>query len=420
MRAYDIIYKKRTGKKLSKEEIHFMIKGYLDNSIPDYQMSAFAMAIFFQGMDFEETLELTFAMVNSGETYDLDGLPFPTVDKHSTGGVGDKISIPLVPIVSSYDAIVPMMSGRGLGHTGGTLDKLESIPGFRVNFTKDGFFELLKKNNAAMIGQSKTIAPADKRLYALRDVTATVDSIPLITASIMSKKIAEGAKNFVFDVKYGSGAFMKNKKDAEKLANYLSEVAKIAGRKSDYILSDMNTPLGNTIGNRLEIIESIEILKGKGPLDVKNLTEILAAKMLVITGVFPSEKEAVEDINKKYETGIFIEQFRKIIKSQEGDPHVIDDYNIMPPAKKQYHYKSKYSGKIIKEDALMLGLAALSSGAGRERKEDDIDHSCGLELMKKTGDHIEKNENILIIHYNDDNKLQNALSYLEKGIIIEK
>ncbi len=420
MRAYDIIYKKRNGGKLSKEEIHFMIEGFVNGDVPDYQMSAFTMAIFFQGMDFEETVELTFAMVNSGETYNLDTLPFPTVDKHSTGGVGDKISIPLVPIVVTYDVIVPMMSGRGLGHTGGTLDKLESIPGFKVNFEKNDFINLLKKNRAAMIGQSSDIAPADKKLYALRDVTATVDSIPLITASIMSKKIAEGAKNYIFDVKFGSGAFMKEYNDAEKLAKYLKEVAKIAGRNSDYILSDMNTPLGNTIGNRLEIIESIEILKGNGPQDVKKLTEKLAARMLVLTGIFKTDTEAIRDIETKYKTGIFIENFKKIIEAQEGDARVIDDYNIMPPAKKKYYYRAGKSGKIKKEDALLFGLGSLATGAGRERKEDTIDHSAGIQLLKKEGDLIEKDEPILIIHYNDSKKLENALPYLDKGLIIEK
>ena len=419
MRAYDIIYKKRNGEKLTKKEINFMINGFVDGSIPDYQMSAFTMAVFFKGMDFEETVELTFAMVNSGEMYELNGLPYPSADKHSTGGVGDKISIPLVPIVTTYDIIVPMMSGRGLGHTGGTLDKLESIPGFQVNFEKDDFFKLLKKNKTAMIGQSRDIAPADKKLYALRDVTATVDSIPLITASIMSKKIAEGAKNYIFDVKYGSGAFMKDRKSAEKLAEYLKEVAKIANRNGDYILSDMNTPLGNTIGNRLEIIESIEILKGNGPKDVKNLTERLAARMLVLAGIFSNDNDAINDIQKKYKTGVYIEQFRKIIEAQKGNSRVLDDYDIMPAAKKQFHYKANSSGKIIKEDALQFGLAALATGAGREKKEDDVDHSTGIELIKKEGERIEKNEDILIIHYNDENKLKNALTYLEKGLVIE-
>ncbi|MCK5398711.1 thymidine phosphorylase, partial [bacterium] len=293
MRVYDVIYKKRNGGTLSKEEIDFLIKGYVEGSIPDYQISAFLMAVFFRSMDFDETLELTNAMIGSGVSYQFDDMEFPTVDKHSTGGVGDKISIPLVPIVTSFDVIVPMMSGRGLGHTGGTLDKLESIPGFRVDYDDAGFLSLLKRNRCAMIGQTGRIAPADKKLYALRDVTATVDSIPLITASIMSKKIAEGAMNFVFDVKYGSGAFMKSREEGEKLASYLTQTAKIAGRNADHVLSDMNVPLGRFIGNRLEIIESMEILKGNGPEDTTQLTEKLAAKMLVLCGLFHDEDSAL-------------------------------------------------------------------------------------------------------------------------------
>ena len=419
MRVYDIIYKKRNGSKISKEEIEFIINNYVNGKIPDYQMSALLMVIFFRGMDFEETLNLTLAMTNSGEAYKLDDLDLPTVDKHSTGGVGDKISIPLVPIVTSFDVIVPMMSGRGLGHTGGTLDKLEAIPNFKVNFGRKDFFDLLRKNKAAMIGQSEKIAPADRELYALRDVTATVDSIPLITASIMSKKIAEGAKNLVFDVKYGSGAFMKKKKDAKKLASYLVKVSDIADRNADFVLSDMNTPLGQMIGNRLEIIESIEILKGQGPKDTTDLTEELGAKMLVLAGIYKNIESAKEEIQKRYETGLYLDRFRKIIELQGGNPKVIDDYNIMKPSEYRYEFKSDKGGIIIKEDAYLFGIAALATGAGREMKEDDIDHSCGIELLKKPGEKVSENETILIIHYNNEAKLRNSLKYIEKGISIE-
>ncbi|MCK4643764.1 thymidine phosphorylase [bacterium] len=419
MRVYDVIYKKRNGGTLSKEEIDFLIKGYVEGSIPDYQISAFLMAVFFRSMDFDETLELTNAMIGSGVSYQFDDMEFPTVDKHSTGGVGDKISIPLVPIVTSFDVIVPMMSGRGLGHTGGTLDKLESIPGFRVDYDDAGFLSLLKINRCAMIGQTGRIAPADKKLYALRDVTATVDSIPLITASIMSKKIAEGAMNFVFDVKYGSGAFMKSREEGEKLASYLTQTAKIAGRNADHVLSDMNVPLGRFIGNRLEIIESMEILKGNGPEDTTQLTEKLAAKMLVLCGLFHDEDSALSKIHEKYSTGEYLDRMKEIIQLQNGDPRVIEDYSIMKPAKNIFEYKAAETGRISRMDAYLIGLAALATGAGREKKEDKVDHSCGLELLKKPGDPVTKGESVILIHYNKKDRLESAKKYIKEGLSIE-
>ncbi len=419
MRMYDVIYKKREGGKLTRSEIDYAIKGYTSGEIPDYQLAALLMAVFFKGMDFEETLGLTEAMVSSGEKYDLSGFDLPTCDKHSTGGVGDKISIPLVPIITSFDVIVPMMSGRGLGHTGGTLDKLESIPGFNVNIGKKDFLRLLKKNRTAMIGQTEKIAPADKKLYALRDVTATVESIGLITASIMSKKLAEGAQHFIFDVKFGSGAFMKTRALAEKLACSLTKVTGIAGRKAAHVLSDMNTPLGNMIGNRLEIVESIDILKGGGPEDSRNLTELLAAKMLVITGIFRTEQEALKEIRKRYSTGVYLERFAKIIEMQAGDPRVIENVGLMKPARNIKEFKASRRGLIKRMDAFEFGISALMLGAGRNRKEDHIDHSAGIELIKKEGDKVAKNEVIALLHYNNENLLAGALQRLRAGLCIE-
>jgi len=424
----DIIRKKRDGFNLTKDEINYFINQIKTNNVVDYQVSALLMAIFFKGMTFEETANLTEAMVNSGTRVDFEDIL--TCDKHSTGGVGDKISIPLAPIVASCNIAVPMMSGRGLGHTGGTLDKLESIPGFNVNLTLDEFKSQIKELNLAMIGQTKEIAVADKYLYALRDATCTVESIPLITASIMSKKIAEGTKNLVIDLKVGKGAFMKNAQEAEKLAEYLIKVGKLNGVKTTVVLTDMDEPIGKMIGNSLEIIESIELLKG----NIKNgdfyeLTTYLSALMISKTlsiGFEEAKNKVLESICSKRA----LDKFKQLILKQNGNPKVLEDYSVFPNAKIKKDIYAKdifgdFKTKYIKEiDAFQFGLFANSLGAGRNKKEDTIDHSAGIEIFIKIGDLINPNTKILTLFSNKEEsiievtkKIKDAINLSDSKII---
>jgi pyrimidine-nucleoside phosphorylase len=393
MNTYDLIFKKREGLSLTTAEINYMISGFLNGEVPPYQMSAFLMAVFFKGMSAEELHEFTKIMVESGQQLNLDDIPEIAVDKHSTGGVGDGVSITLAPLVASFGIVVPMMSGRSLGHTGGTLDKLEAIPGFRVDLTDEEFKKQLSKIGVAMIGQTENIAPADKKMYALRDVTATVDNIELISASIMCKKIAEGANGLVLDVKTGSGAFMRKYDDAVKLAKSMISIGKFYNRKMAAVISDMNQPLGKMIGNGLEIKQAIELMKGEGPEDIKEIIVELAARMLLMgekaEGIEEAKSLAVENLKN----GKALEKFKLMVQSQGGDPRVCEDPDsILAPGKYEYDIENPQEGFIKEMDTRRIGMCALSLGAGRERVGEEIDFSAGIEVNKKIGDRVGKGE----------------------------
>lgn len=398
---YDVIEKKRDGFELSTVEINFIIENYTNGTIPDYQMSALLMAIYFKGMTNEESAALTMAIVNSGKTVDLSRIEGIKVDKHSTGGVGDTTTLILAPLVASAGVVVPKMSGRGLGHTGGTIDKLESIPGFHVEITNDQFVELVNKNHLAIIGQSDNLAPADKLLYSLRDVTATVNSIPLISSSIMSKKIASGADAIVLDVKTGSGAFMKTKEDAIKLAENMVEIGKRVGKKTVAIISNMEQPLGFAIGNALEIKEAIKTLKGQGPKDLTELSIELGSHMVVLANKAKTTAEAKEILFENIQSGKAIHVFQTFIKSQGGDEHIVQDSSLLPQAHNQIPIYSKETGLITRLIADQIGRAAMMLGAGRQTKDSVIDLAVGIEVHKKLGDEVKKGDVLFTIHSNE-------------------
>lgn len=400
MRMYDIIHKKRNGGELSEKEIKFFVNGYTDGSIPDYQASALCMAIYFRGMSADETAALTLAMADSGDRIDLSGIDGFTVDKHSTGGVGDKTSLIVAPIVAANGGKVAKMSGRGLGHTGGTVDKLESIPGFRTSLTPDEFIKQVNDIGLCIVGQTGELAPADKKLYALRDVTATVESIPLIASSIMSKKLAAGSQGIVLDVKTGSGAFMKTVEDSERLAEEMVSIGKAAGRKVTALITDMDIPLGASVGNSLEVIEAIKTLKGEGE---KNLTEVclsLAAQMLcMVTG--RDDMVCRKMAKKSIEDGSALNKLREMITAQGGNADVIDNSGAFKQPKFNVDIISERDGYISRMDAERVGIASVILGAGREKKEDPIDPSAGIILKKKTGDSVSKGD-VLATFYTDD------------------
>ncbi len=398
---YDVIEKKRDGFELSTAEINFIIENYTNGTIPDYQMSALLMAIYFKGMTIEESAALTMAMVNSGKTVDLSRIEGIKVDKHSTGGVGDTTTLILAPLVASAGVVVPKMSGRGLGHTGGTIDKLESIPGFHVEITNDQFVEHVNKNHLAIIGQSDNLAPADKLLYSLRDVTATVNSIPLISSSIMSKKIASGADAIVLDVKTGSGAFMKTKEDAIKLAENMVEIGKRVGKKTVAIISSMEQPLGFAVGNALEIKEAIKTLKGQGPKDLTELSIELGSHMVVLANKAKTIAEAKEILFENIQSGKAINVFQTFIKSQGGDERIVQDPSLLPQAHNQIPIYSKETGFITRLIAEQIGRAAMILGAGRQTKDSVIDLAVGIELHKKLGDEVKKGDVLFTIHSNE-------------------
>lgn len=405
MRMYDIIYKKREKKVLSKEEINFVVNSYVKGEIPDYQISAFLMAVFLNGMTEEELGFLTDSMTNSGKKYDLSSIKKPKVDKHSTGGVGDGVSLSLAPLVASCGVVVPMMSGRGLGHTGGTLDKLESIPGFNVNLSEKDFVNQLKKIGVAIISQSEEVAPADKKFYVLRDTTATVDSIPLISASIMSKKLAEGTDALVLDVKTGNGAFMEKFSDAIKLAQTMVNIGKRCGKKMVAVISDMNQPLGEYAGNSLEIFQTIKILQNQGPKDITELIYYLGTKMLILGGVAKTDSDARKMLEKQLVSGAALEKFRQMIKMQKGDVRVVDDpEKFLPKAKNVVPIVSSKNGYVNFIDVKLVGNCIAQLGAGREKISDKIDYSVGIRFMKKFGEPVTKNEPLMVVHYNDEKK----------------
>lgn len=419
MRMVDVIDTKRNGGVLSPEQIDYFVTGYTNGEIPDYQASALLMAIWFNGMNAEETQRLTMDMLHSGDQLDLSDIPGIKVDKHSTGGVGDKVSIPLAPLVASLGIVVPMISGRGLGHTGGTLDKLEAIPGFQVEIEEDAFKKQLREVGCIIAGATGNIAPADKKIYALRDVTDTVSSIPLIAGSIMSKKIASGTDALVMDVKTGAGAFMKTDEEAEELARTLVEIGKGVGMNAMAVISDMNQPLGKAIGNALEIQESIEVLKGKGPEDLVNLVLTIGSQMVVMAKKADSLEEARTMLQANIDNGKALETFRKMIEAQGGNGDVVDDYTLMPQAKYKIAFTAPSSGVISRMKADEMGIASMMLGGGRAAKDDELDYAVGLMLDKKVGDRVEEGESILTI-YSDRENVDDIVKLIGDNITISE
>ncbi|WP_017547728.1 pyrimidine-nucleoside phosphorylase [Salinicoccus carnicancri] len=403
MRMVDLIAKKRDGGVLTKEEIDFFIKGYTAGDIPDYQVSSLMMALFFRDMTEDERADLTMAMVRSGDEIDLSSIEGIKVDKHSTGGVGDTTTLVLAPLVAALDVPVAKMSGRGLGHTGGTIDKLEAVEGFHVEITEKEFADIVNRDKVAVIGQSGNLTPADKKLYALRDVTATVNSIPLIASSIMSKKIAAGADAIVLDVKTGDGAFMKSEEDAVELARAMVSIGNNVGRKTMAIISSMAEPLGHAIGNALEVKEAIETLRGEGPEDLTALCMELGAQMTVLGGKAETLDEAKEKLHQVIDDGSALEKFKVFLSNQGGDASVADDVSKLPQAQYKIEVKAEYSGYVEEIAAEELGVASAMLGAGRQTKDDVIDLAVGLMLEKKVGDRVEEGETLAVIHSNREN-----------------
>ncbi|SDO23657.1 pyrimidine-nucleoside phosphorylase [Psychrobacillus sp. OK028] len=418
MRMIDIIEKKREGNALTKEEIEFFIEGYTNGSIPDYQMSSLLMAIFFQNMTDEERADLTMAMVNSGETIDLSAIEGVKVDKHSTGGVGDTTTLVLGPLVAACGVPVAKMSGRGLGHTGGTIDKLEAIEGFHVELTSEQFVKQVNELKVAVIGQSGNLTPADKKLYALRDVTGTVNSIPLIASSIMSKKIAAGAGAIVLDVKTGDGAFMKTTDDARELAQAMVRIGNNVGRKTMAIISDMSQPLGRAIGNSLEIVEAIDTLKGNGPEDLTELCLTLGSQMVVVGEKAETLEEAREMLLAVIEDGSALEIFKQFIKWQGGNEKIVDDVSLLPQAAYKMEVPASQDGFITFMEADEIGTAAMLLGAGRATKESEIDLAVGIVLNKKVGDSVSKGDSLATIYSNRED-VQEVMDKLTQFIDIE-
>jgi pyrimidine-nucleoside phosphorylase len=415
VRAIDVIRKKRDGIELSRHEIEGFVNAYTQGDIPDYQVSAWLMAVVLRGMTRPETAALTDAMLRSGEVLDLSSLAARKVDKHSTGGVGDKTSLVLAPLASAAGVAVPMISGRGLGHTGGTLDKLESIPGFNVNLPVAEFRRVLGVCGCAMIGQTAEIAPADRKLYALRDVTGTVESPYLICASIMSKKLAEGIDALVLDVKTGSGAFMKNESDAAFLAELMVETGERMGKQVVALITDMDQPLGNMIGNALEVVEVVEVLRGGGPADLRELCLELAGWMLYLGGVAKSVANGKEQSARLVSSGKALERFRRMVELQGGDPGMIEDPKKLPQAQHTMQVKSATAGYLTAMQCEQIGTACVILGGGRERKEDSVDRSVGIVLHKKVGDEVRAGETLATIYYNAEAKAQRARQLIEQS-----
>ncbi len=414
-RAVDVIRKKRDGRELSRNEIESLVNAYTLNAIPDYQVSAWLMAVVLRGMTRAETAALTDAMLRSGEVLDLSSLPVKKVDKHSTGGVGDKTSLVLAPLAAAAGVAVPMISGRGLGHTGGTLDKLEAIPGFNVNLTVAEFRRVLETCGCAMIGQTAEIAPADRRLYALRDVTGTVESPYLICASIMSKKLAEGVDALVLDVKTGSGAFMKSEKDAAFLAELMVETGERMGKQVVALITDMDQPLGKMIGNALEVVEVVEVLRGEGPEDLRQLCLELAGWMLHLGGISNTVAEGKKQSEKLIASGKALDKFRQMVELQGGDPETIDDPKKLPQARHTMNLSSPRSGYLASLQCEQVGTACVILGGGRERKEDAVDPAVGIVLHKKVGDAVSSGESMATIHYNAETRVARARQLLEES-----
>lgn len=419
MRMVDVIDQKRNGGVLSDEQLQFFVDGVVDGSLPDYQISALLMAIYFQGMTDREQTQLTMKMMHSGERLDLSKIPGIKVDKHSTGGVGDKTSLPLAAMVAALGIPVPMISGRGLGHTGGTLDKLEAIPGFQVELSEQDFIKQVAEEKLVIVGATRDVAPADKKIYALRDVTDTVDSIPLIASSIMSKKLASGTDALVIDVKTGAGAFMKTEDSAVKLAKALVAIGKQAGLKCEAVISDMNQPLGSKIGNTLEIEETLDLLKGKGPKDLLELVLKLGSRMVVMGQQAASLAEARAKLEQTIADGSALARFKAMIKAQHGDPNVVDDYSLMPHAKYQIEYPAQKGGVIAKLTADEIGMASMLMGGGRQKADDQLDYAVGIELHKKIGDSVQKGESIMTIWSNRED-IDDVKELLDQAVAIKE
>jgi pyrimidine-nucleoside phosphorylase len=418
MRAVDVIRKKRDGLTLDRAEIDAFVAGATSGAWPEYQTSALLMAIVLRGMSAEETAWLTAAMVRSGERLDLSDIPGPKVDKHSTGGVGDKTSMVLVPLAAACGVVVPKMSGRGLGHSGGTLDKLESIPGYRIGLSMGEFRAALREVGCALIGQSAAIAPADKKLYGLRDVTATVESIPLITASIMSKKIAEGIGGLVLDVKCGRGAFMKERGDARRLAELMVAIGRANGVRTEALITAMDRPLGRMVGNSLEVIESIRTLQGTGPEDLTELSVQLAARMVLEGGIAATLPEAEARVSDALASGRGLEKFRAMIAQQGGDPRVLDEPDRLPQARHCHKLRTARGGFVIGIDAELIGRAAVLLGAGRDRVEDAVDPAAGVVLLATVGEEVREGELLAELYYSDDSRLPAARALAEAACTV--
>jgi pyrimidine-nucleoside phosphorylase/thymidine phosphorylase len=420
MRAVDLIRKKRDSGEHSREEIEFLISGYTRGEIPDYQIAAWLMAVWIRGLSRGETTALTQAMLHSGEVLDLSSLPAKKVDKHSTGGVGDKTSLILAPIAAAGGLMVPMLSGRGLGHTGGTLDKLESIPGFNTNLSLKDFRRVLGECGMALIGQTAEIAPADKKIYALRDATSTVENTGLICASIMSKKLAEGLDALVLDVKTGSGAFMKREEDAVRLAEVMVDAGKSMGKKMVALITDMDQPLGRAAGHANEVIECIEVLNGDGPADLRELSVELSAWMFYLGEKTKSVEEGRKLAERMISNGAAREKFKQCIRLQGGDERVIDEPDLLPKAVSKFDVTSNAGGTIVTTNCERFGIALAMLGGGRKTKEERIDHAVGLEFHKRIGDRVEISEPLTTIHYNSDAKLEEASHMVADSFVIDQ
>jgi len=413
--AVELIQRKRDGGRLTAAEIQWLLRAYVDGTVPDYQMAAMAMAIFLQGLDAEELAAWTGAMLHSGETLDLSDVSKPKIDKHSTGGVGDKVSIPLAPMVAACGVAVPMMSGRGLGHTGGTLDKLESIPGFTTDLDPHRFHDVIARCGLVLAGQSETLVPADRKLYALRDATGTVESIPLIASSILSKKLAEDLDGLVLDVKVGSGAFMKEERRARVLAETMVGIGRAHGLSVTAFLTDMSVPLGREVGNADEIRESLEVLRGGGPADLVELVLTLGAEMLLLAGLVDDTSDARRRLERARSDGSALEMFRCVVEAQGGDPAAVDDPTRLPTAPEVFELAADRSGVVTRCDAFDIGMAAVRLGAGRERKEDPIDPGVGITVLAKPGEEVADGQTLARVRYRDPSLLDRARPFLDSA-----
>ncbi len=418
MQVYELIRRKRDKGRLSDEEIEELVAGFASGRVPDYQMAAMLMAIFFSGMTAEETAALTLAMMNSGDVFDLSGIAGLKVDKHSTGGVGDKVSLILAPLVAACGVRVPMVSGRSLGHTGGTLDKLESIPGFRTDLSYAQFRKDISDTGLCIMGQTKRMCPADRRLYALRDVTATVDSIPLIAASIMSKKLAEGVDGVVLDVKTGNGAFMSRTAQARKLARTMIAIGTQLGKKVVALVTDMSEPLGEAVGNAIEVEEAIEALKGRWRADIEEVTLALGEEMLTLAGLANGPAQARRLLMRALTRGLGLEKFRQMVRAQGGDPNVLDDYGLLPQPACRVEVRAATSGFVRSIDALQVGLLGVRMGIGRQTLDDKVDHSAGFRFRKKVGDRATRGDVIAEAQGSNEARVKEAASRLPAFIVI--
>lgn len=415
MNIINIIEKKKNKLELDKQEIEFVVKGYQDGNIPDYQMSALLMAVWFNGMNYQEISRMTMAMVNTGEILNLSSIPGIKVDKHSTGGVGDKTTIALIPMVAAAGVSIPKISGRALGYTGGTIDKLESINNFKTDISIENFIKNVKKTKASIISANVNLSPADKKIYALRDVTGTTDSIPLIASSIMSKKIAGGADAFVLNVTVGNGSFLKKLSEGISLAKIMVNIGKSSHKKVYAVISSMDQPLGNAVGNSLEVQEAIELLNNKGPSDLKELCLFLGSYMLIAGGIVEKSVDGVKLLEETISNGLALSKFLEIVKAQNGQINQIIDPSLFPKAKYIKNVYSFKKGFIKRIDTKTIGQITMLLGAGRQKKEDSIDHSVGIILKKKIGDKVEINDVLTTVHYNDENKYDLVKNYIHKA-----